>query len=137
MCLIKDAEKILVQERTKKDWPGLTLPGGKVKDDETIFESVKREIKEETGLDISDVKERGYIEWNIEDRRHLCILFESSKFKGDLRSSSEGEVWSGSPASPYDTRQCHCADGSCRNEDSTCRNVSCSSSDRKSARIGA
>lgn len=93
MCLIKDAEKILVQERTKKDWPGLTLPGGKVKDDETIFESVKREIKEETGLDISDVKERGYIEWNIEDKRHLCILFESSKFKGDLRSSSEGEVW--------------------------------------------
>ena len=30
MCLIYKDNQILVQERTKSDWPGITLPGGHV-----------------------------------------------------------------------------------------------------------
>lgn len=91
MCLIKDRNRILVQNRTKKDWPGLTLPGGKVKEGEDVIDSVKREVKEETNLDIEDVRSVGYIEWNIDNDRHLCILFETDNYHGELKSNYEGE----------------------------------------------
>ena len=30
MCMICDGDRILVQERTDPDWPGVTFPGGHV-----------------------------------------------------------------------------------------------------------
>ena len=54
MCLVYSGDKILVQERNKKDWPGLTFPGGHVEKGENFIASVIREVKEETGLTIYD-----------------------------------------------------------------------------------
>ena len=67
MCMVyDDNENILAQDRVSKDWPGLTFPGGHVEDNETIEQSVIREIKEETGLTISSVECcGGTIEWLI------------------------------------------------------------------------
>ena len=93
MGLIKNGDEILVLDRQKNDWPGITFPGGKVQDEEDIYASVIREVKEETGLLMIEPRCVGYIEWNIENDRHLCILFESDRFEGQLRSSSEGEVF--------------------------------------------
>ncbi len=93
MGLIKNGDEILVLDRKKNDWPGITFPGGKVQDEEDIYASVIREVKEETGLLMIEPRCVGYIEWNIENDRHLCILFESDRFEGQLRSSSEGEVF--------------------------------------------
>ena len=36
MCLIYKDDEILVQERTKNDWPGLTFPGGHIKKNENF-----------------------------------------------------------------------------------------------------
>ena len=91
MCLIKDGDKYLIQNRVKQDWPGFTLPGGKVELNESIEASVIREINEETGLMIKNPKMINYIEWIIENKRHLCILFMSDEFSGELRSNDEGE----------------------------------------------
>lgn len=91
MCLIKDDDQYLIQNRTKKDWPGFTLPGGKVEANESIEASVIREVNEETGLLIKNPKMINYIEWIIENKRHLCILFMSDEFSGELRSSNEGD----------------------------------------------
>ena len=57
MCMIIDKinNKILVQNRLKNDWPGLTFPGGHVENGEGIIPSTIREIKEETGLDIKNL----------------------------------------------------------------------------------
>jgi mutator protein MutT len=55
--------KILVVKRNKNEiaFPGKwTLPGGKAERGEKIIEVLKREVKEETNLDIEDYKE--YIE---------------------------------------------------------------------------
>ena len=54
ICLIYKGSKLLVVDRKKKDWPGLTFPGGHVEKDEDFNSSVIREVKEETGLKIKN-----------------------------------------------------------------------------------
>lgn len=96
MCMVyKDDGSFLVENRLKKDWPGLTFPGGHVEDDELIEDAVIREMKEETGLYVSSIEPRGYIEWNEfgDDVRHLAMLFRTKSFKGELKSSKEGEIF--------------------------------------------
>ncbi len=94
MCMVyNDDGEILVQDRIKDDWPGITFPGGKVEKDEIIEESCIREVKEETGLDIKNLECMNYIEWNTieENVRHLCILFRTKDYYGKLIDSSEGK----------------------------------------------
>lgn len=96
MCMVcKDDGSFLVENRIKKDWPGLTFPGGHVEDDELIENAVIREMKEETGLDLLEIEPRGYIEWNEfgDNVRHLAMLFRSKKYKGEIKSSKEGEIF--------------------------------------------
>lgn len=62
--MILDGNKILLGHRAKnkKDTGGIyevdcwTLPGGKQEYDETFFEGAKREVKEETNLDIDELE---------------------------------------------------------------------------------
>lgn len=96
MCMVyKDDGSFLVENRIKKDWPGLTFPGGHVEDEELIEEAVVREIKEETGLTVSNLESRGYIEWNEfgDNIRHLAMLFKTKTFKGKLVPSKEGNIF--------------------------------------------
>ena len=96
MCMVyKDDGSFLVENRLKKDWPGLTFPGGHVEDDELIENAVIREMKEETGLELLEIEPKGYIEWNEfgDDVRHLAMLFRTNKYKGTLKSSKEGEIF--------------------------------------------
>lgn len=98
MCMLyREDGFFLIENRLKKDWPGLNLPGGHVEDEESIPESVIREMKEETGYDIrlSSLEPCGYFEWNVPDEgvRHLCLLYRSKVFGGEMHASSEGEVF--------------------------------------------
>ena len=95
MCMLyKDDGSFLVLNRLKKDWPGLTFPGGHVEDDELIEEAVVREMKEETGLTVRNIEPRGYFEWNEfgDNVRHLAMLYRSKDFSGELKESSEGNI---------------------------------------------
>lgn len=96
MCMVyRDDGSFLVENRLKKDWPGLTFPGGHVEDDESIVDAVVREMKEETGLTVSNLENKGYIEWNNfgDDVRHLAILFKTKDYSGNIKSSKEGEIF--------------------------------------------
>ncbi len=52
-AIIIEGDKMLVMHRNKYGSQYFTLVGGRVKDSETIEQGLVREIKEETGLDIT------------------------------------------------------------------------------------
>ncbi len=92
MCKIVDkkTKKILVQERVKS-WQGIAFPGGKIEEGESIVESVKREVYEETGLKLNKLKICGIKDWYDfkEKERHLVVLFTSSDFSGELTEETD------------------------------------------------
>lgn len=90
MCMLQKDDMVLIQNRKKQDWPGYTLPGGKVDEGETIKDSVFREFKEETGLLLKEATFVDYIEWQIDNKRHLCLLFKANEYEGDLIDTYEG-----------------------------------------------
>lgn len=93
LCMVYDDNKILLQDRVKKDWRGLTFPGGHVEKEESFVKAVVREIYEETGLTIKEPKLCGIKQFQTdEDERYIVLLFKTNKFKGTLISSDEGEM---------------------------------------------
>lgn len=92
LCLIRRGEEILLQNRVKADWKGFTLPGGHVEPGESIVDSVIREMKEETGLDIHNPRLCGVKQFPIPSGRYLVFLFIADSFSGTLRSSEEGAL---------------------------------------------
>ena len=94
MCLIKNGDKVLVQDRVSPNWPGITFPGGHVERGESFVDAVIREVKEETGLTISKPQLRGIKDWyDDEDYRYVVLFYKTEHFTGELQSSDEGKVW--------------------------------------------
>ena len=63
--------RILVQHRLAKPttpWCGLTFPGGHVEAGESISASIVREIREETGLTVSNLRMCGVVEWEVPEK---------------------------------------------------------------------
>lgn len=97
MVMVENREngKVLVQERVKS-WTGISFPGGHVEPGESFIESAIREVKEETGLDITNLEPCGVIHWVHRDRgdRYVVFLYKTSRFSGKLiDETDEGRVF--------------------------------------------
>ncbi|BDR58933.1 8-oxo-dGTP diphosphatase [Xylocopilactobacillus apicola] len=94
MCRItNDNGEVLVEDRVKQDWPGITFPGGHVESGESLNDSMIREIKEETGLTIYEPKLCGVCNFLRGAERLIVLLYETSKFFGQIKSSNEGKIF--------------------------------------------
>ncbi len=94
MCMVTDGSKVLVIDRKKKDWPGITFPGGHVEKNESFVEAVIREVYEETGLTIQDPVLCGTKQFQEDDdTRYVVFFYKATRFSGELASSSEGDVF--------------------------------------------
>lgn len=95
MCMIYDNKgNILVQDRVSKDWGGVTFPGGHIEKGESFVQSVIREVKEETGLDIKNPQICGVKQWYVKKNvRYLVFFYKTNLFSGTLKSSNEGKVF--------------------------------------------
>lgn len=95
MCLVYNDNQILVQEKVGTRYPGgLVFPGGHVEEGESLRDSIIREIKEETGLTISNPVPCGFKDWIQEDgTRYVVLLYKTNKYEGKIKSSVEGKVF--------------------------------------------
>jgi len=97
MCMICDGTRVLVQNRKNPNWPGVIFPGGHVEPGESFVDSVIREIKEETGLSISNVQLRGIKQYVPKPEEHsdryIVLLYKTDTFTGELKDSEEGNVF--------------------------------------------
>lgn len=96
MCMIQDlsTNKVLVQVRDKNDWDGISFPGGHVELGESIVQSVIREVQEETGLMVDNLKPCGLKNWYDfkKQKRYIVFFYKTSTYSGELiASSNEGQ----------------------------------------------
>ncbi|MDE5994379.1 MAG: 8-oxo-dGTP diphosphatase, partial [Oscillospiraceae bacterium] len=97
MVMVQDkiTGKVIVQERIKS-WCGVSFPGGHVENGESIYDSAVREIKEETGLTIENLKYCGIIYWfnNVTEDKYFVHLYKTTDYSGKmLEKTEEGRVF--------------------------------------------
>ncbi len=96
--MLLDDDKILLGHRAtnKKDTGGIyetdcwALPGGKQEYNETFFEGAKREVKEETNLDIDKLELFGAADDIQPDRHYITMHVIAREFSGKLKVMEPG-----------------------------------------------
>ena len=84
MCMVADGTKVLVQNRVKPGWPGITFPGGHVEPGESITASVIREVWEEPGLTIENPRLCGIKTWGgPEGLLEVASFIKQKSFPGN------------------------------------------------------
>lgn len=92
VCMIREGSKILLGLKKRGfgvgRWNGF---GGKVEELETLEESVKRETREEAGIEIKNIKKIGIIDFKFEDsaREIECHFFKADIEKGEPTETEE------------------------------------------------
>ena len=82
MCMIYDGDKVLVQQKVDDDYSGITFPGGHVEKGESFTDAVIREVFEETGIRIKNIRYFGSQPW----------AFPNSQMVGFLADYDSGEI---------------------------------------------
>ena len=112
LCHIRDrgpsGPRLLLQLRAEGlvgagRWNG---PGGHVEPGESPEQSAVREVLEETGLAVRDLRDHGaltYFFGEAIEAAWVVHVFSTERFDGDLRASREGRLeWFAEDALPYD-----------------------------------
>ncbi|GHV41891.1 hypothetical protein FACS1894187_23860 [Synergistales bacterium] len=90
--LIRDG-KILLIRRANEPYKGeITIPGGRKKRNESLQDACRREMFEETGYILKDMKFAGILHaYRPDDKiEYVSNYFICRDFDGDLRESDEG-----------------------------------------------
>ena len=83
MCMVEDGKgNVVALDKIKGGYTGLTFPGGHAEEGESFYDSVIREVREETGLTISDPLLTGVYQWTEGGIRNVIFLNKACKFTG-------------------------------------------------------
>ena len=83
--LEKDGKYLLVQEAQEKCYGKWNLPAGHLDPNETIIEAAKREIKEESGLDVELTGVYQIGNRKLEDDVFVSVIFSTKVLGGDIK----------------------------------------------------
>ncbi len=90
MVLIEENKVLLIKragEPFKGEW---AIPGGRIEDDETAEDCLKREMKEETGLDVEEIRFTGlYTDPNRDPRQVIAACYLVKRTGGTLKAGDD------------------------------------------------
>lgn len=97
LCYIEKDNSYLMLHRVKKDkdvnkdkWIGV---GGHLEENESPDECILREVKEETGLTLTNFKLRGIVTFVLEDwGAEYMFLYTADGFEGEMIECNEGNL---------------------------------------------
>lgn len=97
MVMVEDRKtgRVAVIDR-ERSWRGVAFPGGHLENDESIYDSAVREVREETGLEVRNLKACGFIHWYSREThdRYFTYFFKTSEYSGELIDrTEEGRVF--------------------------------------------
>lgn len=97
LCMVLNNDQVLLLDRQHDDFKGFIPPGGKVEFPESFTDSAIREVKEETGLVVSNLVFKGVSEFLDLNKQERTIIFNyfTTDFEGELLAQhTEGKpVW--------------------------------------------
>jgi 8-oxo-dGTP diphosphatase len=109
ICYIKKDDEVLLQKKSKELFGGdkYNAPGGKIQEGETPEVAVIREVKEETGLSVSNLVYHGFIDFYDGDESQIAWqvhVFSTEEFEGELEVKTREGVheWIHKNQMPYD-----------------------------------
>lgn len=85
--LIKDEKILLVKHTYLNSW---FLPGGGLKSNETYEQAIRRELEEELGITVSDLKLHGIYNNFYESKNDSIVVFSSLNFTEP--NNKDGEI---------------------------------------------
>jgi 8-oxo-dGTP diphosphatase len=90
MILIENGKILLIKrgrEPFKGEW---ALPGGRIEEDETAEQCLKREMKEETGLDVEPIKLTGlYSDPKRDPRGIIAATYLVKRISGEPKAGDD------------------------------------------------
>jgi 8-oxo-dGTP diphosphatase len=96
MVMIEKGDELLFVERpSEKGFPGYIAPGGKVDFPESPAHGAEREVKEETGLTVKNMKFKGIDEFVIPDKKYRYVVYNylATETSGELlENPPEGKL---------------------------------------------
>lgn len=92
--IIGNEEELVVIRKTGGPYINrYDLPGGSLEDGEPIQNAIVREIKEETGLEVTRFKQLGttlfrypwnYLQWHL--NQHICVFYNIQGLSGEVQA---------------------------------------------------
>ena len=71
----------------------IDIPGGKIEEGETGVEAAIREVREETGIEVSNLEEVGNAVIEYPDRIYNMNVFVANDYKGNTRNNKENDAF--------------------------------------------
>ena len=71
----------------------IDIPGGKIEEGEISMEAAVREVKEETGIEDSNLEEVGNVIIEYPDRIYNMKVFVTSDYRGNVRNNEENDAF--------------------------------------------
>jgi mutator protein MutT len=108
LCYIRDDGHVLLQLKAEGRFGGglWNGPGGKLLEGESPEQAIVREVREETGLAVSDLCDHGTLTFYFGDAHEpdfTVHVFSTERYDGTLQPSDEGDLeWLAEDALPYD-----------------------------------
>ena len=93
LTYVMDGDKVLLILKKRGLGEGYyNAPGGHIEGEETSIEAAIRETKEETGLTVSGLVEKGTLRFQFKDgMRMVCYVFSAETWEGELKECEEAK----------------------------------------------